>query len=156
MRKGFTLIEMVIVIAVIAILAGLLVPMVGSILSDAKVSACKAECKQIATGIIRYSIKQGTFPLAQGARNIGYNQRAYVLSNYLSGKYIDGRVDRDAWNTYYSYWVPSSANARNGYPAVFYSSGPNKVNNSWNSNLWRAGRFNPDDFGQIMGDPWGN
>ena len=156
MRKGFTLIEMVIVIAVIAILAGLLVPMVGSILSDAKVSAGKAECKQIATGIIRYSAKVGIFPLASGGSNVGYKNRAYVLSNYLSGKYVDGQIGYDPWNRYYSYWVPNRSYAVSGYPAVFYSDGPDRVNSSWSATLWRSGKFNGDDLGQIMGNPWGS
>ena len=155
MRKGFTLIEMVIVIAVIAILAGLLVPMVGSILSDARVSAGKAECKQVATAILRYSIKRGIFPLASGGSNRGWRNGAQVLNPYLAGKYIDGQIQYDPWNCRYSYWVPSRTYASWGYPAVFYSNGPDRVNSSWNASLWRAGRWGGDDLGQVMGDPWG-
>jgi len=44
-KKGFTLVELVIVIAVIAVLSAILVPTFGNIITDAKVASLKANVK---------------------------------------------------------------------------------------------------------------
>ena len=46
-RKGFTIVELVIVIAVIAVLAAVLVPTFGNVISDSKITAAKQEAKII-------------------------------------------------------------------------------------------------------------
>lgn len=43
MNKGFTLIELVIVIAVIAILSAVLIPTFNGVIKEAQMSACKQE-----------------------------------------------------------------------------------------------------------------
>ena len=48
-RKGFTIVELVIVIAVIAILATVLVPTFGNVIADAKNTAVKQEAKNLYT-----------------------------------------------------------------------------------------------------------
>lgn len=48
-KKGFTLVELVIVIAVIAILSAILIPTFGSIMSDAKETSAKADLKSAIT-----------------------------------------------------------------------------------------------------------
>lgn len=48
-KKGFTLVELVIVIAVIAILSAILIPTFGSIMSDAKETSAKADLKSVIT-----------------------------------------------------------------------------------------------------------
>lgn len=48
-RKGFTIVELVIVIAVIAILATVLVPTFGNVISDAQKTALKQELKNAHT-----------------------------------------------------------------------------------------------------------
>ena len=51
-EKGFTLIELIVVIAVLAILAGVAVPKFISITGDAKVAADKADAGAVRTGIL--------------------------------------------------------------------------------------------------------
>ena len=48
-KKGFTIVELVIVIAVIAILAAVLIPTFGKVIENAKVSAAQADAKNIWT-----------------------------------------------------------------------------------------------------------
>lgn len=60
-RKGFTIVELVIVIAVIAILATVLVPTFGNVIQDAKYSAAKQEAKNIYTEYISEIAKDGEY-----------------------------------------------------------------------------------------------
>ena len=46
-KKGFTLVELVIVIAVIAILAGVLIPTFGNVIEKANASACQQEAANL-------------------------------------------------------------------------------------------------------------
>lgn len=51
-KKGFTLVELVIVIAVIAILAAVLIPTFASVIGNANKSALQSEARNLYTGIM--------------------------------------------------------------------------------------------------------
>ncbi len=62
-RKGFTLIELMIVIAIIAILAAILVPNFIRARAQGQVTACKSNLKNIGTALEMYSTdSSGRFP----------------------------------------------------------------------------------------------
>ena len=48
-RKGFTIVELVIVIAVISILAAVMIPTISGVVADAKEAAAKADAKSMYT-----------------------------------------------------------------------------------------------------------
>ena len=162
MKKGFTLIEMVIVVAVIAILAGLLVPMVGGLIEEARMSRCKSELKQIATAILAYNAKKGSWPgNPNSARNYTYYRNAHgALNNYLAGAYgsfLNARVDTDPWKVYYSYYIPSAYYGRVGYSCMLMSEGPDKRNSgTWSYTSFRYGYKRGDDELILVGNPWGS
>ena len=59
LKKGFTIVELVIVIAVIAILSAVLIPTFGGVVADAKEAALKADAKAIYTEYVADAAEQG-------------------------------------------------------------------------------------------------
>ncbi|MDQ7822115.1 MAG: prepilin-type N-terminal cleavage/methylation domain-containing protein [Candidatus Eremiobacteraeota bacterium] len=65
-KKGFTLIELMIVIAIIAILAAILVPNFLRARAQGQLTACKSNLKNIGTAMEMYSTdNQGRYPSAK-------------------------------------------------------------------------------------------
>jgi type II secretion system protein G len=61
-RHGFTLVEMLVVIAIIGILAGLLIPVVMNSVNSARYGAHKLEIDTIAEAVEKYRNKYGDYP----------------------------------------------------------------------------------------------
>ena len=83
-RKGFTIVELVIVIAVIAILATVLVPTFGNMIQSAKNTALIEEIKNEHTN---YTIKY--------AKEEGYTDDLYILIEGKYYQYEDGALVLD-------------------------------------------------------------
>ena len=67
-RKGFTLIELMIVIAIIAILAAILVPNFIRARAQGQVTSCKSNLKNIGTACEMYAT-ESLKNVSQGSRN---------------------------------------------------------------------------------------
>jgi prepilin-type processing-associated H-X9-DG protein/prepilin-type N-terminal cleavage/methylation domain-containing protein len=61
-RVGFTLVELLVVIAVIAILVAMLLPVVRVVKQQAKAVMCKSNLKQLSTALTVYENENGIFP----------------------------------------------------------------------------------------------
>jgi general secretion pathway protein G len=59
---GFTLIELMIVIVILGILAGIVLFAVGGITDRGTTAACKTDLSTIQTGVEAYYAKQGSYP----------------------------------------------------------------------------------------------
>ncbi len=75
--KGFTLIELIVVIAVIGILAGLIVMRIGNVNRDARMSKRNADLTQIRNAIEQYRAANGS------------------LSTYATGNLVASSVNND-------------------------------------------------------------
>lgn len=66
---GFTLIEMIVVVAIIAALAAILVPIVSSELADAETTKAVGDCQRIGAAVTQYIKDTRTFPTGPGGDN---------------------------------------------------------------------------------------
>jgi general secretion pathway protein G len=83
-KKGFTLIEMVVVLAVIAILGAILAPSVSRYIENARVHRAEADCKAIASAIAKFNSDTGEWPIWVSGTNTESNDTAYrVLESAL-------------------------------------------------------------------------
>jgi prepilin-type N-terminal cleavage/methylation domain-containing protein len=71
-RAAFTLVEMLVVVAIVAILAGILIPVVGRAKTKAQVAAAKAEMAGLEAAIKSYKTDYNRWPLPKNSmKNVG-------------------------------------------------------------------------------------
>jgi prepilin-type N-terminal cleavage/methylation domain-containing protein len=61
-EEGFTLIELMIVIVILGVLAGIVIFAVGGITDNGNVAACKSDVKTVSVAIEAYKAKNGSYP----------------------------------------------------------------------------------------------
>lgn len=81
LKRGFTLIEIMIVIAIIAILAGIAIPKITQAREEAQLAACEKNLTTIGTAteaaLMRKTILELTAPYSQGTGGDMYNASSY-------------------------------------------------------------------------------
>ena len=82
-ERGFTLLEMMVVVAIIAILAGILIPNFTRARAQAQTAACIGNMKTIATALELYYTDKQAYPVATAA-NIDSAFTTTTMSGYLS------------------------------------------------------------------------
>lgn len=104
-RAAFTLMEIMLVVAIIAILAGLLISRQAGLLDIGKETAAQANMNTIKTSLIAYSIKAGNFPTTeQGLKALV--TRPETEPRPLGWKKIIDEVPRDPWGFEFIYVNP--------------------------------------------------
>lgn len=105
-RLGFTLMEIMVVIIVIAVLASVAGPMIGSITDQGRASATKSKLSALKSAMIAYQNDVGRFPFVGLPSEIGkssaYNGAASALLGETSDKniFVNEDLGVDAANNF--------------------------------------------------------
>lgn len=108
-RAGFTLIEILVVVLIITILAGIVGVNILHKPGEARVSAARMQLQQLKTAVQLYRAEQGRVPTQEQGLEalVERPTRDPVPQNYPEGGYLDARkVPADPWNHEYLYLAP--------------------------------------------------
>ncbi|HBA56196.1 type II secretion system major pseudopilin GspG [Syntrophorhabdus aromaticivorans] len=110
-ERGFTLIELMIVVVIVGILATLLIPRIMERPEEARRIKAKADIKTIESALKLYKLDSGTYPTTeQGLQAlITKPETSPVPNKWREGGYIEGKeVPKDPWGNPYYYTSPGT------------------------------------------------
>ena len=111
-RGGFTLIEILVVITVIAILASLVSPMVFRNVGDAKATAARAQIEIFGLALDAYRLDNDYYPAtAQGLAALNKVPTGEPAVRNWRGPYLRKGVPLDPWGRDYLYRSPGDTNS---------------------------------------------
>lgn len=109
-RSGFTLIEILVVIVVIAILATLVAPNVFKHVGEAKQATAKAQMEELGSALDAYRLDVGIYPTTdQGLAALVQIPSIDPPANWR-GPYLSKAVPLDPWRHPYTYVYPAQQN----------------------------------------------
>jgi general secretion pathway protein G len=118
---GFTLLEILVVIAIIGLLIALVAPAALRQLGNAKVSIARESIARLATVLDLYRLDTGSYPSTEDGLQALVTQPSDV--DNWNGPYVKGnQVPMDPWHHPYVYRSPSS---RESHDYDLCSAGPN-------------------------------
>jgi len=110
-RRGFTLIEILVVITVIAILASLVTPMVFRNVGDAKITAARAQVEIFGLALETYRLDNDYYPsTAQGLDALRAVPAGTPQARNWRGPYLKKTVPLDPYGRPYVYRSPGRSN----------------------------------------------
>jgi general secretion pathway protein G len=119
-RHGFTLIEILVVIAVISLLAALVAPNVFRHVGTAKDASAKTQIEMLGAALDAYRLDNGRYPsTAQGLEALWEAPTAEPRPSNWRGPYLRKEVPADPWGNPYIYVSPGEEH-ESGYDLVTY------------------------------------
>lgn len=114
-RRGFTLLELVVVIIVLGLLAALVAPQIFGRVSEAKDVAAKTQMGLIGTALDNYRLDNGAYPSTdQGLAALRAKPALGAAAPNWRGPYLRKDVPSDPWGRAFVYRAPGTRNP-NGY-----------------------------------------
>ena len=107
-NRGFTLLEIIVVVAIIAILAAYIAPKVAGRVDDARISKAKSDIRVLESSLELYKLDNFTYPSSeQGLDALVNRPSGENTKNWREGGYIK-KLNKDPWGNDYRYQYPGS------------------------------------------------
>ena len=117
--SGFSILELLLVLVILSILAGIVGVRFAGQSADAKIKAAKAQITEFSTALDTYEIKTGSYPTTQQGLEALVRQPSGVED--WPGALLKNNVPKDQWGNPWQYRQPGTHNT-SGYD--LYSFGP--------------------------------
>ena len=108
-KRGFTLIEIMVVIVILALLAALVGPKILGRTDDAKIQTTKTQIRSLESALKLYKLDNGVYPTTEQGLNslVAKPTVGTIPKNYKEGGYIESKqVPKDGWGNDYIYVSP--------------------------------------------------
>ncbi len=125
-RSGFTLIEVMLVLVILVILAGMAVTAIGPMRRRAQIRAAKSQIGLVATALDNFDLLTGNYPATDQGLDALIDPPANLPNaDPLDWPMLKKRVGVDPWENPYQYESPGKNN-----PSSYdiWSFGPDKIN----------------------------
>jgi general secretion pathway protein G len=121
-QVGFSLIELMIVLVILGLIAGVVGPQAMKYLGKGKTKSAKVQIENISSALDMYRLEVGSYPsTSQGLKALAEEPSG---ARGWSGPYLKkGNVPKDPWNNNYQYKRVNN----NGHPYELYSMGADGV-----------------------------
>lgn len=141
MRSGYSLIEVLIAVTIIALLAALIAPRLFGQLDASQVTAARTQIRMIETALDSFRLDIGRYPTEEEGLAV-LDAPPPELAARWNGPYLDGGLPRDPWGNAFQY-RPHESTARRGVVFSYGADGqPGGEGN--NADIYARGS-GPDD-----------
>ena len=106
--RGFTLIEIMVVVVIIGLLAAVIVPQVVSKVDEARVAKAKQDIASMETALTMFRLDNSKYPSTdQGLATLSTQPTDPTIRHWRPGGYVK-RISKDPWGNDYQYVFPGT------------------------------------------------
>jgi general secretion pathway protein G len=112
-QKGFTLIEIMVVVIILGLLAGLVLPKILGREEEARLSSAKLQIKALENALDGYKLDNGFYPTTDQGLDalIKKPESGRIPMKWRDGGYLKpARIPKDPWGFDYHYYSPGNEN----------------------------------------------
>lgn len=111
-ERGYSLLEVLIVLTIIALIAALVGPRLMAQLDRSKVTAARVQIRALASSLETLRLDMGRYPTTEEGLDLLVHAPRGRDAGVWRGPYLDGAIPADPWGGAYQYQAPSADFAR--------------------------------------------